>query len=150
MKLKSALRSTVLAIASSAMILAPNNALANSFTYQVGAKLIGTSLAMGLFGRDLTHDPYINTLSDNHYRYVTVNLRAGRSYNIIGVCDEDCHDVDLHLYNENGTLVDYDTSSDNRPMVSVTPRWSGTFRVKVGMPGCRANYCYYGVGVFGR
>ncbi|MGA7935472.1 MAG: hypothetical protein WCA35_18115, partial [Kovacikia sp.] len=71
-------------------------------------------------------------------------------YGLIGVCDRDCRDLDLRLYDENGNLVAADTSSDDTPFVSLTPRWSGQFYLRVDMANCRANYCYYGVGVFGR
>ncbi|CCQ70100.1 hypothetical protein CWATWH0402_2981 [Crocosphaera watsonii WH 0402] len=97
-----------------------------------------------------SHDPVVNSLRDDSYRNGSISLDSGESYAIIGVCDEDCHDLDLHLYDGNGHLVDSDTSSDDTPIVQVSPRWSGSFRVKVSMPGCSDSPCYYGIGVFSR
>ncbi|MFZ4120623.1 MAG: hypothetical protein ACOYKM_03085 [Caulobacterales bacterium] len=79
-----------------------------------------------------------------------VNLRAGRSYTIVGVCDNDCNDVDIRLYDQNNNLIDEDVLVDDMPVVEVTPAFNGPFRVQVLMPGCSTSICYYAFNVYGR
>ena len=138
-------------IIASLVVLTPLVALAgNRFERQVKEQLIQVLDKISNGGYRPSHDPVVNSLRDDSYRNGSISLDSGESYAIIGVCDEDCHDLDLHLYDGNGHLVDSDTSSDDTPIVQVSPRWSGSFRVKVSMPGCSDSPCYYGIGVFSR
>jgi hypothetical protein len=57
--------------------------------------------------------------------------------------------MDFELFDSNDNYIDHDFMEDSIPKVEVTPRWSGTFRLKVSIPDCRAYRCTYGVGVFG-
>lgn len=79
-----------------------------------------------------------------------IDLQAGRTYKLYAVCDGDCGNMDLCLYDSNGNLIDCDRLADAKPIVEVTPRWSDTFRLKVSMVDCRSNDCSFGIGVFGR
>ena len=132
-------------------VLFPQSALAtNRFVEQINRQL--ASAAVLLYGNDyrVTHEPTISTLRDRGKLLISVNLRSGVEYGLVGVCDSDCADVDLKLYDENYNLVDADTRSDDMPVVTVSPRWSGQYYIEVDMETCRTDYCYYGVGVFGR
>jgi hypothetical protein len=40
-------------------------------------------------------------------------------------------DLDLHVYDENGSLVAYDDHLDMDAACRVTPRWAGPFRIVV-------------------
>lgn len=53
---------------------------------------------------------------------------------IFAFCDEDCHDIDLFLYNRQGTLIDSDDATDAFPVV--TAPYDGKFSVKVTVPDC--------------
>lgn len=76
-----------------------------------------------------------------------VTLNLDRSYRLVGVCDQQCADMDMKLYNSSGALVDEDTSTDDIPLVDASPRVSGSYTLKVTMASCsNATYgCYYGV-----
>jgi hypothetical protein len=76
--------------------------------------------------------------TDNTSEPVTVNLRAGWIYSIIGVCDDDCGDLDLQLHDENGNAVATDFIEDAYPFVTVEPQWDGPFTLSVEMPSCAA------------
>ena len=78
----------------------------------------------------------------------TVTLQTGRSYTLMGVCDEDCPDLDLELYDGYGELVSRDNSTDAYPIVDVSVAQGGDFTLRVTMYQCNANPCYYGVGVY--
>jgi len=140
-----------IALLSSAVFLTPTVVLANRFTDQVRLQLIQAAVALGLANNyTLTHNPYVDSLEDNGSDSLTLNLQAGTSYAIVGVCDEDCGDIDLRLYDAKGNFIDSDTHSDDNPVVTVTPRWTSNFKVQVKMASCSHSPCYYGVGAFGQ
>ncbi|MGB7712580.1 MAG: hypothetical protein WBL95_24110 [Microcoleus sp.] len=141
---------TAIALFSGIVLLTPTAALAGRFTDQVRGQLMQVAISLGIGSYQLTHNPLVDDLRNNQSETLNINLRSGTSYAFVGVCDEDCRDIDLQVYDENGNLVDSDTDTDDYPMVRVNPRWSGRFRVKVTMANCTASTCYYGVGVFGR
>jgi hypothetical protein len=99
-------------------------------------------------GYSLSGDVYDGSLNDDEYQILTITVRPGTSYAFMGVCDDDCHDIDLRLYDPDGDEVATDVSTDDWPIVSVTPRFKGTYQVKVVMATCSRNPCYYGIGVF--
>ena len=101
-------------------------------------------------GFELTHDPYTGSLSNHESESLTLNLRSGNDYAILGVCDEDCTDIDLRLFDEDGDEIDSDVETDDNPVVQVSPRNSGKYRIKVIMATCSTSPCFYGVGVFGK
>lgn len=70
-------------------------------------------------------------------------LRKGTEYLIVGVCDTDCGDMDLKLYDENDNLIDKDFDSDDYPTVRVMPRRTAKFRAVAQMESCSANPCGY-------
>ena len=101
-------------------------------------------------GYSMTHQIYTGSLDQSANEFVSVNLDIGTTYQIVGACDTDCSDLDLVLYDPNGTEVDNDLQLDDYPVVAVTPRHSGQYRVKVMMAKCSAEPCRYGLGVFGK
>ena len=149
MKTQNVIKAAI-ALASTVIVSTPLVALAGLYQDQIRVQLLGAALTLGFGNYNLSHDPYIDTLDRNRSEYLTVNLQGGTSYALVGVCDEDCQDLDLRLYDENGNLVSSDNTSDDTPVVSVTPSWSGQFQVKATMYECSTSYCYYGVGVFSR
>jgi len=99
-------------------------------------------------GYTMSGDVYDGSLKDDEFENLTITLLPGTSYAFMGVCDEDCHDIDLRLYDPDGDEVDSDVRVDDWPIVSVTPRFKGTYRLRVVMASCSSNPCYYGIGVF--
>ncbi|MEC4812449.1 MAG: hypothetical protein SAK29_04110 [Scytonema sp. PMC 1069.18] len=152
MKLKAKFFGAVAVISgiSGSLLVASTPAHANTFLEEVGMQLISAAIHGGLNGYQLTHEPFIDELSSGGSNYLTINLRAGQQYGILGVCDRDCGDLDITLYNDRGQVITSDTGDDDIPTVSLTPVRSGTYRVKVDMPNCQTRMCYYGVGVFGK
>ena len=67
----------------------------------------------------------------------------------MGVCDEDCQDLDLELYDGYGNLISQDDSVDDAPVVEVSVVQGGAFTLRVMMYECTEDPCYYGFGVFG-
>jgi hypothetical protein len=125
-------------------------AQANIFLSQVRNGMINGGAYLLRRGYTLTHEPSVGTLRDGSSDWITVDLRRGGDYSILAIGDRDCRDLDLAVYDENGNLIDSDIQMDDVPVVQISPRWTGTFRVKVTMANTTAAYSYYGVGVFGR
>jgi hypothetical protein len=119
------------------------------YIVQVRRQLNGARDLLGARGFEKTHDYKIATLANGGAKSSTLDLQKGMQYVIIGVCDKDCSDLDIKLYDENDQLIATDTSADDKPLVTVTPRWTGEFRILVSMYRCRNSPCYYGIGVFG-
>lgn len=66
----------------------------------------------------------------------------GVEYVVLACGDGVAYDLDIYLYDENGNLIDRDRLTDNRPVVTVTPRWTGPFTVRVYMYSSRGPASY--------
>ncbi len=98
-------------------------------------------------GYRLSHEPYMSILGGRMTQIIEYRLESGKSYAFLGVCDEDCGDLDLSLYDASNRVVDYDAQIDDFPLVQAYVLRDSVFRVKVTMSNC-SNVCAYGVGVF--
>lgn len=94
--------------------------------------------------------PVSGSLAQGDVANVPINLEAGGEYSIVGVCDGDCGDLDLVLYDQNSVLVSQDNAADATPIVSVSPQWSGPFTVQVVMHNCTVSPCFYALALYGR
>lgn len=101
-------------------------------------------------GMHSTHEPFYGSLDDGDSGNSGVTLRAGTTYMLVGVCDNDCTDLDLRLFSPDGDEVDSDVQDDDTPVVTVTPRQSGRYSVRAIMANCNADPCRYGIGVYGK
>ena len=137
---------------SSSLFISPTPVGADDreYVYEVRDQLIEKAIASGLRGYSLTHDPFMDALAQGRSDYITINLRAGTSYGIVGVCDSDCRDLDIALYDSRGNLIASDLEDDDIPVITINPSRSGTYRVRVNMANCNTNVCYYGIGAFGK
>ncbi|NIR42644.1 MAG: hypothetical protein GWN99_02030 [Gemmatimonadetes bacterium] len=77
-----------------------------------------------------------------------LTLEGGVHYVLVGVCDSDCSDIDLSIFDEAGTQLDSDYEGDAYPVVEVTPSRTATFRVHAYMANCGTEPCFFGVGVY--
>ena len=78
----------------------------------------------------------------------TLTLEGSATYVLTGVCDPDCDALELALYAPNRYEVDAARSAESAPIVQVTPRETGVYRLRVVMTRCATNPCRYGVAVF--
>lgn len=92
------------------------------------------------------HD--FDRIAEGDYMRYNLTLYRGTKYMFVGCGDSNCKDLDFYLYDENGNLIDRDRKIDNKPIVEVTPRWTGTFRLYVKMYDTRYNgSAWYGMAV---
>jgi hypothetical protein len=95
-----------------------------------------------------SHQIEYDDLRNGENETYTLSLDSGNSYKIIAVCDGDCGDLDLVLRDNNRNLIDSDIEADDRPIVSVTPRYTGRFRLEVRMANCKVNPCRFGIVIY--
>ena len=83
-------------------------------------------------------------LSTDESTMMTGYLYEGES--VYAICDEDCSDIDLYLYNEDGSVAydDYgnavsDITTDAFP--SITAPYEGTYQIEAYMSSCSTSIC---------
>ncbi|GEM_PF-5072668 len=128
----------------------PLNTTKNVFAQQANLQLIEVAETLGIATQEMSQKPYVESLWQDESSYFPLQLKEGKNYAILGVCDKDCEDIDLKLYDHNGKIIDYDTSSDNTPLVTVKAEEAQELKIKVEMSTCAVAPCYYGIGVFER
>lgn len=75
---------------------------------------------------------------------ISPNTRIG----YVAVCDQDCSDVDLRMY-EDGELVAQDVSRDDVPIIRYLAREGGdNYRIDVEMYACSVEPCFYAVAMY--
>ncbi|MEM7572930.1 MAG: hypothetical protein AAF433_08515 [Bacteroidota bacterium] len=97
-----------------------------------------------------THDYEFDWLEDDESDNYYIRLSQYYNYKIIAVCDQDCEDIDMKIYDENGKLLDEDVAEDDVPIVELTPRTTGRYRVYLKMYDCDVEPCKVGIAVYGR
>lgn len=132
------------AVAVSALF-APTEARAQGDVIRI--QLDSAAVLMRGQGFQLQDDVVTGDLGSGQDEEFELELEAGRTYIIMGVCDNSCSDLDMSLTTSGGADVDSDYELDDVPMVSVEVERSGTYRLKVEMATCTGS-CDYGVAVF--
>ena len=74
---------------------------------------------------------------------IRTTLYAGNSYQIAAAGCEDAYDVDLAVFDENGNLIAQDQDNSQLAVAAITPRWTGTFYLKVTMYHSTSNGAHY-------
>jgi hypothetical protein len=114
------------------------------------AQLQQAHAALGQQGYQLVGTPYSGGLQQGQTWNVPAELHPGVDYRIVGVCDRDCADLDLIVYDPQGTVVTQDTSTTSQPVVAIQPAYVGMFTVQVQMFNCTVAPCYYAIALYAR
>jgi hypothetical protein len=133
-----------------ALLSVPKPAFADRFTTYVWSRMLDVLLILGMNDLSSTHDPFTSWIYNRKYEDVNFHLRRGRTYYIVGVCDQDCSDLDLAAYDSNGALISSDLRIDSTPVVSVTAYRETNITVRASMRSCNSSFCHYGLGAFSR
>ncbi|MCX7356889.1 MAG: toll/interleukin-1 receptor domain-containing protein [Alphaproteobacteria bacterium] len=94
--------------------------------------------------------PFSGGLQPGQTWDLPTQMNVGYEYQIVGVCDRDCSDLDIRLFDGNGGLIIEDTSTSSQPNVGVIPSTSGTFNIQVNMYACTVAPCYYAIALYAR
>lgn len=93
--------------------------------------------------------PTVDDLDDGGRTTYSYTLVRGATYRFFGVCDEDCEDLDLVVYDGQNRRIAADFGMNDRPTVDFTvPRDSRNTRytLAVVMSSCDAGPCQFAVG----
>jgi hypothetical protein len=117
---------------------------------QLAAQLARAERAFTGQGYSRVAGPFSGSLPRGGSRRFNITLRAGGDYRVVGVCDNDCRDLDMRIFDQNANLIAENTDRDDMPIVTSQPRWTGPFAVEVTMYHCAAAPCYFAFNVYGR
>ena len=93
-----------------------------------------------------THDPVIEMLNQGDTHVIEYEFdRPGVRIALVGVCDLDCSDLDLGVYDEYGQEIAVDVESDDRPEVNIDILEPGVLEVHVYMAACSVEPCGFAV-----
>ncbi len=90
------------------------------------------------YARDTGAMDWIGLLRVGTPKVWEVELVRGGDYQVVGVCDSDCKDVDMEIYDMTGSFVGRDTLVDDYPRVQFRPAQSGVHTVKVWLRDCNS------------
>ncbi len=141
-------RSMMLALAVGVAVSSEAFAQGNQYQQQIANQINQAATLVKSQGYSPDRAPMMGSLNDDAEESIMVNLNAGTRYAFVGVCDNDCTDVDLQLFGGDGTKIAEDMATDDKPVLQFTATYTGAHRMKVLMPSCNQNPCYYGVQIF--
>jgi hypothetical protein len=93
---------------------------------------------------------WIDELEEDDDTYITVELDSDYEYIAIGVCDGDCGDIDLILYDDDDVRIANDVGTDDIPVLSGSPDYNGEYYLEAVMVDCDADTCAFGVALYAR
>jgi hypothetical protein len=114
------------------------------------AQLQQASANLAAQGYQQVGQPFSGGLQPNEAWNIPAQMQVGYEYQIVGVCDRDCSDLDMRLFDGNGGLIIEDTSTTSQPNVGVIPTTSGAFTIQIHMYACSVAPCYYAVALYAR
>lgn len=102
------------------------------------------------FTRDSSIEDFVAPLRLEGGVIWPVRLRRGVTYRVFAVCDNDCSDVDLELYDASGAFVGRDISVNDQPFVEIVPSQDGIVYARIWLAACESEPCYVGGRVYRR
>lgn len=139
----------VLALALGIAASAPAEAQ-TQYIQQIRAQLNRAAQTVRQQGYLPAQDMMTGNLNQGARESMLVTLTGGTRYAIVGVCDEDCTDVDLRIAGPDGTQLAEDMETDDTPVLEFTAPSSGQYRLLVMMATCNQAPCYWGTQIFQR
>lgn len=114
------------------------------------AQLQQAQMALAQQGFQMVGQPATGGLQQGQTWNVPAQFVAGFEYRVLGVCDRDCSDLDLVMYDASGAAILQDTGVSSQPMLAIAPNYTGAFTVQVQMYQCSVAPCYYALALYGR
>ncbi|MDJ0515762.1 MAG: hypothetical protein QNJ74_05650 [Trichodesmium sp. MO_231.B1] len=115
---------------------------------QVICKLKDTVEAQEKAGKKLVFWPLIGKVKERVEVPFTAKLSSDVSYTILGVCDDNCTDLNLTLKNQEGNKIANDEKEDGIPVISFTPTENSDYRITARPDKCVTEKCEFGMVLF--
>ena len=81
-------------------------------------------------------------------RTESFNLMKGKRYEILGVCDHFCHDLDLQLSDVGEKVTRKDDSASDLPHIAIAPNVNEAYYISIKMNYCEKSPCGAVVAIF--
>ena len=94
-------------------------------------------------------ETYRGKLDDVESSTFRVRLPRG-DYMVVGVCDNDCNDVDVKVSNSAGTKLAEDAKDDDYPIVGFSLASAGEVTIRVFMADCDVEPCAFAIRTYGK
>jgi hypothetical protein len=95
-------------------------------------------LADAGYARDNGTEDWVGLLKVGTPKVWEVQLVRGVDYQVVGVCDSDCKNVDMEVFDMSGASIGADTLVDDFPRAQFRPGQSGPHTVKVWLRDCNS------------
>ncbi len=119
----------------------------SEWVHQVEAQLASARRELG-DEYTVLDDPVIDEIDADGSMSFDLAVSRGVDYLVVGVCDNDCDDVDLLVHDDTDAEIASDFEPDDYPVLSFSATAKGSWTVEVRMPGCSADTCIFGFQVF--
>lgn len=98
---------------------------------------------LGMKDKGFEHNGFSvhQSLKRGERKTYTIHTTKGKQYALVGLCDNDCSDLDLTLLDEDGDVVGRDYEGDDLPMLQFTAH-RNSYKVRVEMEKCSTSTCY--------
>lgn len=116
---------------------------------EVAAQLARAARPLEEQGYTRRSEPSLGSLNQGETDSMTIGLREGGEYALVGVCDSACTDLDLRLFDESSHELAV-ALNPGTPILRITVPRTSKYRLRVVMTACSHSPCRYGVGVFGK
>ncbi len=93
-------------------------------------------------------DERVGSLNTDQTITLPITLQAGLEYRLVGVCDQDCFDLDLGMRDPSGQEVASDILEDAIPILAHVADTTGEYQVDVIMVACGLEPCAYRLAAF--
>lgn len=101
-------------------------------------------------GFGYAQDMVAGALEAEDDEYFAFDFVGHRDYVVAAVCDSDCGDLDLVLYDEADNVIAADRDPDAEPVMTLRAGLAGRYYIEAVMVSCSVEPCYYAVQVFHR
>jgi hypothetical protein len=138
-------------------------------TFLLGATVVGTAIAQQLTneqktvicnlktqveqqkakGNKLVFIPLLGKVRNQVETPFRAILHPNVDYIFIGVCDENCQDLNLVLKDLNGQVMTFSKNPEGLPIIAFTPTSEGEYQIIASPGNCSITEgCNFGMGIF--
>jgi len=142
------IKSAAFVVAAACLAAAPASAQNNEYRQQLDLQLQTSRTQFQGQGYTVAAGPFTGALPAGGKERFTLPVETGVSYKILGICDNDCSNVDLRVFNLNGQNIGEDVTPDDIPIVELQPTGTGTVQLEATMITCSAEPCYHAIEVY--